>query len=194
MKSILFLFSLLFSSTHAFAFPDIDWVEEFIKPQMFCVEDEVKDVGMNWGLGDNAVYEFSLYRIFKGKLTLEVKEQVPEGFWVDEELDLGGFGEKNFRVLYDIKDGSALRLIVDGDEVAVPASTDLTSHDPKDEKIRIPAGIFKTLHLKTTDSLSQRTHDVWVNRKFAPFGGLLQGTFSTALGPLQLKALSFKKF
>ncbi len=83
--------------------------------QAQMIQEQVQSRGLNWKVGDTNNYNLKMGFI-SGTMVMKVREQVSEGFWLDQDMDLGFLGKQKIEVLIDANDGRTIRLIVNGEE------------------------------------------------------------------------------
>jgi hypothetical protein len=146
---------------------------------------------IDWSVGDKATYDIDLGFLGKGSVVKEATEEEGNALWIVTDAKTP-MGAQKAEALISREDGTILKLIVDGKEQEVPESNfEIISKEAAE--VTVPAGTFKTIHVKLKDKSDDSEMEAWVNPKDIPLGGIVKNV--TAKGfltvTLLLKSFSF---
>jgi hypothetical protein len=155
--------------------------------------DEARN--FNWKKGDEAKYNIRLGGFGRGTMVMSVMDIVSEGVWIQQLVDLGFLGRQDIRQLIDPQTGEVKKTIVNGQEQAPDANSEIEVIETRDENVTVPAGTFYCMYikLKITNSQGVTNSENWVNPRQVPVMGLVKMVAQTQVGALNAELTSFKK-
>lgn len=154
---------------------------------------EAQASGVSWVVGDACHYNLSMASFIQGKLDIVVREKNAEGFWLDQNVDLGFLGKQTMSVLIDPNTGAIKKVIVDGKEQAPPEQGDMEVIEVKESKITVPAGTFEAVYFKVHDKKQNQDTEQWVNPKLIPISGMIKTIGQSQMGEVVTELVSFEK-
>jgi hypothetical protein len=146
--------------------------------------------GLSWTVGDTTNYNLDAGFI-KGTAVITVREETEEGFWLNQDLELGMAGQQKVEILLDKNTGEVKRIIVNGKEQEKP-EVDMEVISMDEDKITVPAGTFECIHVVIRDKTKNEDSDAWVNPQLIPINGLLKNVSPGQMGKVTLELTSFK--
>jgi len=154
---------------------------------------QARTAGINWVVGDACHYNLTVGSFIKGTLDISVREKSDEGFWLDQNADLGFMGKQAASMLIDANTGAVKKILVDGKEQPLPDQNDMEIVETKESNITVPAGTFDAIYFKIHDKKQNQDSEQWVNPKLIPISGALKSAGQTQMGPLVTELVSFVK-
>lgn len=149
--------------------------------------------GLNWTVGDKCNYNMSMAAFIQGSMEMLVREKNAEGYWLDQNMDLGFLGKQQASVLIDPNTGAIKKMIVNGKEQEPPAQGDIEVVEVKESKITVPAGTFDAVYFKAKDKKNNQEIEQWANPKAIPIMGLLKMIAPGQMGEVVQELTSFEK-
>ncbi len=143
-----------------------------------------------WVVGDSADYNLA-GGIINGTMHMFVREQVSQGTWIEQDMDLGFLGKQKVEVLY-APDGKILELIANGQKQTPPAPGDQKIIETRKESVTVPKGTFECLYAKIQDVKNNQTSEVWINRD-VPVAGMVKTMSPSQLGTITIELTGFQK-
>jgi hypothetical protein len=101
IKSILFGLGFVLATQ---AQASTNFFEVISQQQQAVVMEQAATLGLNWKVGDACNYSVNMGFV-KGTMVMLVREEVPEGFWLNQDVDLGFLGKQKMEALLDKNDG-----------------------------------------------------------------------------------------
>lgn len=146
--------------------------------------------GLNWKVGESTDFNLS-GGFISGTMHSFVREEVPAGFWVQQDIDLGFMGKQKSEVLYDKNTGAVLELIVNGQKQDPPASGNVEVVETKQDRITVPKGTFDCMYAKIRDTKKNEEIQVWI-APGVPMGGMIKTIAPSQMGEITLELTDFK--
>jgi hypothetical protein len=144
-------------------------------------------------VGDSADYKLSgAGGLLNGTVHMFVRELVAQGWWVEQDIKLGMMGDQKAEALYDKETGKVLKMIVNGQEQAVPDQSKMKVIQTKREKLTVPKGEFDCMYLKIHDEGQNQDVEMWVNPTI-PVARMVKQIAQSQLGPMSLELTDFVK-
>jgi hypothetical protein len=165
--------------------------ETIIEKQSLAIQTQAETQGLNWKVGDKANYSMNM-GIVKGTMEMVVREKNDEGFWLDQNMNLGFLGKQNASILIDPNTGQIKKFLVNGKEQQIPEQ-DVEVIDATEEKVTVPAGTFDVIHFRINDKKQNQEMHQWVNPKEVPVMGMVKSKSPGQFGEVTLELTSFKK-
>lgn len=153
---------------------------------------QVSAQGLNWAIGDNCHYNMNMGFI-QGTMEVVVREKTDEGYWLDQNLDLGFMGKQKISVLIDPNTGAVKKLIVNGKEEQPPEQGDIEVIEVKEDKVTVPAGTFDAVYFRAKDKKEGSEMQQWANPKLIPVMGLIKSISPSQMGEVTTELTSFEK-
>lgn len=154
---------------------------------------QAQAAGINWAIGDACHYDLSMASFIKGKLDVVVREKTNDGYWLDQNVDLGFLGKQSMSVLIDANTGAIKKVIVDGKEQAPPDQSEMEVIEVKESKITVPAGTFDAVYFKVHDKKQNQDTEQWANPKLIPVSGMIKSIGQSQMGQVVTELVSFEK-
>ncbi len=153
------------------------------------IMSEVEANNLPWTVGDYANYNIDM-GFLKGTMEMKVREEVTEGFWLEQNVDMM-IQKQKIEMLVDKTNGQILQLLVNGEKQSIPEPGQTEIIDMKEETITVPAGTFLTTYLKIKDSTQDAESQIWVNTDI-PIAGMVQQKQPSQFGEVTIQLTSFK--
>lgn len=157
------------------------------------VMDQAQFAGINWAVGDACHYNLSMAGFVKGKLDVVVREKSEEGYWLDQNVDLGFFGRQTMSVLIDPNTGAIKKVIIDGKEQAPPEQGEMEVVEVKEDKVTVPAGTFEAVYFRVLDKKENKETEQWINPQLIPISGMIKSLGQGPMGQIVTELVSFEK-
>jgi hypothetical protein len=148
--------------------------------------------GLDWVVGDYADYNLS-GGIINGTMHTFIREAVDQGFWIEQDMDLGFMGKQKVETLIDKNSGKVLELLVNGEKQTPPDPSDSKVIDSKRDHITVPAGEFDCLWVKIHDNKQNQDSEVWINPTLVPIAGMLKTVAPSQMGDITVVLTGFHK-
>lgn len=187
MKAILF-FVILSFTFQAKAMLSSDLKVNVKQLQKHAKAQALGTLKLPWTVGETANYNLNI-SIFTGKMSVEVKSETGNGFWVNQDTEM--LGNKIFiEMLFDKETGELLEMRVDGQKQDLPKESDSEVIEQREESVTVPAGVYNSIYVKMKEE-DQET-EMWVNPVSIPIFGLLKQIAQSKIGPVIMELTSFK--
>lgn len=181
--------ALLAVSIGASAAPTV--VDVITLAQQDAIMDQARTMGLVWKVGDQNSYSLDMGFI-KGSMVMTVRSDEAEGYWLNQDMDLGFAGKQKAEVLIDKNTGEIKKMIVNGKEQQVPKQ-DIEVIEIKEDHITVPAGSFDCIHARLKDKQKNEEINTWVNPQQIPISGMLKTVQPGQFGNVTVLLKSFKK-
>jgi hypothetical protein len=165
----------------------------FLKSVQQSAMEQAQVAGINWAIGDTNHYNISMGGFINGTLDVVVREKTTEGYWLDQNVDLGFLGKQAMSVLIDANTGAIKKVVVDGKEQAPPEQGEMEVVEVKESSITVPAGTFDAVYFKIHDKKENTDTEQWVNPKLIPISGMLKSISPSQMGEVNTELVSFEK-
>lgn len=189
-KGLFLSVSILLAASLSFA-NAVSVVEGVIAAQQEAFVATAKTTALNWKIGEQNNYKMK-GGLINGTSSLTVREEVAEGFWMDQEMNMGFLGKQNASVLIDRNTGEVLKMIVNGQEQA-PPKQEVELISMEESSVTVPAGTFDAIHIKALDKTQNQEINQWVNPSQIPINGMLKSVSPSQMGKITMELTSFKK-
>jgi hypothetical protein len=147
-----------------------------------------------WQVGETADYKLSSDNgIIAGSVHMQVREMNDQGFWIQQDMDMGFLGKQKVEVLYDKSTGKVLEMMVNGEKQTPPDPNDSKVVETKNDHITVPKGEYDCIWAKIHDNKQNTDAEVWVNPKIVPIAGMLKESSPSQLGTITLELTDFLK-
>jgi len=153
---------------------------------------DVDPLGLNWKVGDSTDYKLS-GGIMQGTARMFVREETAQGFWLQQDLDVGMFGKQKVEVLYDKTNAKVLELIVNGQKQTPPEAADTEIVETKHDRVTVPKGEFECMYVKMRDKKNNQESEAWINPALIPVSGMIKTISQSQMGPVTLELTGFEK-
>lgn len=144
-----------------------------------------------WVVGDTANYTVK-GGIINGKMDSVVREEVAEGMWVQQDMDMGFLGKQKVETLY-APNGEVLEMLVNGEKQTPPSADDQEIIETKQDRITVKKGTFDCLYAKIKDKKSGDITEAWLNMQAVPISGLIKALAPSQMGKITVELVDFKK-
>jgi hypothetical protein len=148
---------------------------------------------LNWKVGDKADYSLEIGGFLKGTMNMLVREETAQGFWVNQDADLGFAGKQKIEILFDKNSGAILEMRVNGEKQTPPDPADMEIVETKQESVTVPAGTFQSLYIKLKDNKNNQMTEAWLNPEVVPIAGNLKTLSDTQFGKMKMLLTAYKK-
>lgn len=159
--------------------------------QQVSIMDQARSQGLDWKVGDQNDYKLDMGFI-KGSMNMKLREITPDGFWLDQDMDLGFAGKQQAQMLLDPNTGEVKKMIVNGQEQQVPKQN-IEIVEIKEDRITVPAGTFDCIHARLKDKDNNQETNAWINPQLIPLSGMLKTIQPSQFGKVTIELKSFKK-
>ncbi len=146
---------------------------------------------IDWKVGDTANYNMQLGFIGKGTVKKVATKEEEGAIWIETNAKTP-LGDEKVETLISRADGKVLKLIVNGQEQKYEDhEIELISKDATE--ITVPAGTFKTIHIKVKDKTDASDIEAWVNPRDIPLGGIVKSSVAKTFLTVTLELTSFSR-
>ncbi|OGQ17679.1 MAG: hypothetical protein A3B70_08140 [Deltaproteobacteria bacterium RIFCSPHIGHO2_02_FULL_40_11] len=146
---------------------------------------------IDWKIGEKATYDMDLGFLGKGSVVKEATKEEGNALWISTKAKTP-LGEQTADVLIRREDGKILKFIVDGKEQEYKEpELELISREA--DEITVPAGTFKTIHIKAKDKSDDADIDMWANPVDVPLGGIVKNIVVKGFLTITMVLKSFSK-
>jgi len=145
-----------------------------------------------WKVGDNADYKLNLGGFIEGTLNMLVREEVPQGYWVEQNVDLM-IQKSKIEMLFDKNTGQVLEMRVDGQKQDLPKGGEMEIVESRPDSVTVPAGTFECTYAKLLDKQSNETSELWLEMEIVPIFGLIKQISPSQMGPVTIELTAFLK-
>ncbi len=190
MRTIIGMISALLLSVPAFAVSNQavqSLVYRMVKQQQIQF---AKPMGLKWTVGDHAEYSLNA-GILSGTVDMKITDKVSQGFWMEQDMDLGVAGKHVVRELIDPSNGHVIQVTMDGKPQTPPTNDPEQIIKMKHEQITVKAGSFAVVYLQVKDNKTGDVSELWINPQLIPIAGMAKSIQPSQLGPATLELLSF---
>ncbi len=187
-KSILAVLALAFTA-QAQAAPTL--FEAISQAQQTSIMDQAKTQGLDWKVGDQNDYTLDMGFI-KGSMSMKMREIVADGYWLDQDMDLGFAGKQQAQMLLDPNTGEIKKMIVNGKEQQVPKQN-IEIVEVVEDHITVPAGSFDCIHARIKDKDNNQETNAWINPQLIPLSGMLKTIQPSQFGNVTIELKSYRK-
>jgi hypothetical protein len=189
-KNLLISVTMLFASaTFANEIPTLEVVSALQHQTM----SQAHTNGLSWTIGDSCHYNMTMGSFIKGTMEILVREKTDEGYWLDQNLDLGFMGKQKISMLIDPNTGAVKKVIVNGKEEQPPEQGDIEVIEVKEDKVTVPAGTFDAVYFRAKDKKQDQEIQQWANPKLIPVMGLIKSISPSQIGEVVNELTSFEK-
>lgn len=188
IKALIAVLGLAFSM-NAVAAPTLG--ESLVNQQAQILAGQVRTQGLNWKVGDQNNYKLDMGFI-QGTMVMKLREIAADGYWLDQDMDLGFAGKQQASILLDPNTGEIKKMIVNGKEQQIPENnSEIVS--VTEDKITVPAGTFDCIHAVIKDKSDGKETNAWINPQAIPLSGMLKTIQPSQFGNVTILLTSFKK-
>ena len=153
---------------------------------------EVGIMGLPWKVGETADYTLDMGFI-KGTMVMSVREETSQGFWMVQDVDLGGMGKQVIEVHLDKNTGAIIEMIVNGQKQNPPAPGNTEIEETRQDNITVPAGTFECIYARIKDLDKNQTSEAWINPSIIPIVGLIKQIAPGPMGNVTVELTGFNK-
>jgi hypothetical protein len=147
---------------------------------------------LNWTVGDSADYTIA-GGIINGTMKMFVREATAEGYWVQQDADLGFMGKQKVEILYDKNSGQVLQMIVNDKKQTPPNPGDEEVVETKHDHVTVPKGSYDCIYAKIKDKKTNDITEAWINMELIPISGMIKVITPSQIGAVTLELTDFKK-
>ncbi len=191
MLKTLLITAAMIISCQAFAQSTVS--EKVLALQQAQLQEAVVTSGLDWKVGDQSNYKLTLQEQYEGTMQLAVREIVPEGIWLVQDIVIS-IQRQKIEFLMDINTGKIIKMMVQGKEKE-PPKKDLVILEQKDDSVTVPAGTFAATFVKAQDNANNNEiSEEWINKTQIPITGMIMSLADKKqIGKVKLELTSFKK-
>ena len=120
-----------------------------------------------------------------------IREETTQGFWLQQDMDLGFMGKQKVETLIDKSSGAVLEMIVNDQKQTPPDPNDTEIVETKNDHITVPAGEFDCIYAKLHDKKQNQDAEAWINPKAVPIAGMLKQIAQSQMGPITIELTDF---
>ncbi len=153
---------------------------------------EVGTYALDWKVGDSTQHNINMGFI-SGKMDSRVREETPEGFWMDQDMNMGFLGEQKVEIHINKHTGEILEIRVNGQKQNIPDQGNQEIVDMQEASIKVPAGTFDCVYLKIKDTSNNQISQAWLNPQVVPMMGLIKTIQPGQFGEVTVELTGFKK-
>jgi hypothetical protein len=153
---------------------------------------EVGTLGLPWKVGETADYNLDMGFI-QGTMKMSVREETSQGFWLDQDADLGFMGQQKIEIHIDKNNGQILELIVNGQKQNPPAPGNTEIEETRQDNITVPAGSFECIYARIKDLDKGEVTEAWINTSIVPIAGMLKQIAPGPMGNVTMELTGFNK-
>ncbi len=146
----------------------------------------------NWKVGDEADYSINMGFI-KGSMHSFIREEVYEGLWFQQDMDLGIAGKQKVEILIDKNSGEILQLLVNGEKKEIPDGGNQEVIEMEEAQVTVPAGTFDCVYVKIRDTKENKDSEAWINPSEIPVMGLLKQVAPGPFGEVVVELTGYDK-
>lgn len=182
---------MLLGSLSVHAMPKVD-LQDF---DYQALQQQVMDAsiqGLNWKVGEEANYNINMGFI-SGTMKMRIRQELPDSFWVDQDMDLGFMGKQKAEILFDRNTGQILKLIVGGQEQDIPEAGNQEVKTAEESSITVPAGTFDAVHLVIINKDNNEESEAWLNPGIVPIAGMIKQKAPGQFGEVVSELTSYRK-
>jgi hypothetical protein len=165
--------------------------EAISQAQQVSILDQAKTQGLDWKVGDRNDYVLDMGFI-KGSMTMKMREIAADGYWLDQDMDLGFAGKQQAQMLLDPNTGEIKKMIVNGKEEQIPKQN-IEIVEVVEDRITVPAGTFDCIHARIKDKDTNKESNAWINPQLIPLSGMLKTIQPSQFGNVTIELKSFLK-
>ncbi len=154
--------------------------------------DEARVQALDWKVGEAADYQIRMGFI-PGTMNMLVREEVFEGFWLEQNVDMSFLGKNLVEILVDKRDGRILQMLVNGEKQDVPEPGNQEIEDMKEDRITVPAGTYDCIYLRIRDLDKNETSEMWINPSEVPIAGLVKQVAPGPIGNVTVELTKYRK-
>jgi hypothetical protein len=159
--------------------------------QQTAILEQAHTQGLDWKVGDENDYTLDMGFI-KGSMTMKMREIAADGYWMDQDMDLGFAGKQQAQILLDPNTGEVKKMLVNGKEQQVPKQN-IEVVEVTEDHITVPAGAFDCVHARIKDKDANQETNAWINPQLIPLSGMLKTIQPTQFGSMTVELKSFHK-
>ena len=167
-------------------------VGEVLKAQGLFDAVSVQPQGLNWTVGDNAQYSIKM-GFLQGTMDMKVREKVAQGYWIEQDIDLGFAGKQLVEIIIDPNTGEIIELRVNGQKQQPPDSSGQEVVEMKEDRVTVPAGTFDCVYLRVKDTSNNQESQAWLNPEEIPVMGLIKNISPSQFGDVTVELTGYEK-
>ena len=149
--------------------------------------------GLAWKVGDTASYSIEMGGFIKGTSVMSVAQDTGDGYWVNQDLDMGFVGKHKVEILFNKADGQVKQIKMDGQNQSLPDASKMEVVEMKEATVTVPAGTFKAIYAKLRDKDKGDITEAWVNPKEVPISGAIKSLSQAQFGQVKQELTSYKR-
>lgn len=190
MSGVLLFFSMVLCSVQSNAMPAYVVEVEAILTSLQTGSSFQQP--LNWSVGDTTDHKIK-GGIVSGMLHSVVREETAEGFWVQQDADLGFAGKQKIELLYDKMTGEVLEVIINGEKKNKPNPSENQVVDTRQTRITVPKGTFDCTYIKVLNTRKNEHTETWSNEALVPIGGMIKTVMPSQIGAVTAELKDFRR-
>lgn len=159
--------------------------------QQAAIMDQAHTQGLDWKVGDSNSYTLDMGFI-KGSMVMTMRQIAADGYWLDQDMDMGFAGKQKAQMLLDPNTGEIKRMVVNGQDQQIPKQN-VEIVEVVEDHITVPAGSFDCIHARIKDKDTNQETNAWINPQLIPLSGMLKTIQPSQFGQVTVELKSFVK-
>ena len=177
--------ALLFVGAQSFA--DVAQVQAISQSTL----QNVKPAAMlNWTVGSTTDHNLNMGMI-SGTMHAIVREETAQGFWIQQDMDLGFMGAQKVETHINKDTGEIIELLVNGEKQTPPDASQTEIVESRRESVTVPKGTFESVWVKLRDKKDNKESQVWINPTIVPMGGMIKTIAPGPMGEVVVELTDF---
>ncbi|MCB0391145.1 MAG: hypothetical protein KDD58_07635 [Bdellovibrionales bacterium] len=155
-------------------------------------DQKVKPLGLDWKVGENTQHNINMGFV-SGTMDSKVREATTEGFWMEQKMNLGFFGEQLVEIHINKNTGEIIEMRVNGEKQTPPDQGNQEIVDMQEASISVPAGTFDCVYLKIRDNSNNQESQAWLNPTVIPMTGMIKMIQPSQFGEVVVELTGYQK-
>ncbi len=190
IKSLITLGALAISNA-AFAFTFTLPTTSLLQVSGLLNPAAVHTAVLEFNIGESADYNLDMGGFMQGTMTMLVREESAEGYWIEQDVDLGGQQQK-IEINLDKNSGQIVELLVNGQKQTPPDASNQELVESKEDHITVPAGDFDCVYLRIKDNSTNEESEAWLNPEIIPVMGMLKNVAPSQFGQVVIELTGYQ--
>lgn len=146
---------------------------------------------IKWNINDSCDYKMA-GGFINGTMHMFVREATTQGFWLQQDVDMGFLGKAKMETHIDKENGQILEVLVNGQKQDIP-EPDMDIIESRKEMVTVPKGTFEAVWLKMKDNKSGDISQMWANPTVIPISGMIKAIQPSQFGEITMELTNFQK-
>ncbi|MCB0341967.1 MAG: hypothetical protein H6626_11490 [Pseudobdellovibrionaceae bacterium] len=156
------------------------------------VQTQMATQALNWKVGDSTDHNLNM-GFLPGTMHSEVREETSNGFWIQQDVELGFGQTQKIEVLFDKNTGQVLEVRVNGEKQSPPDAGNMEVVDMKEASVTVPKGTFDCIYVKIRDTKKNEESEAWINPELIPINGLIKTIAPGPFGEVVLELTDYRR-